>query len=49
MAMVAEEAAAAGGDIRQLIAIADRFGFAPALPGGQCGISFADSGSARGE
>ena len=31
-----------GGDIRIVCStIADRFGIAPALPGGQCGISFA--------
>lgn len=43
-AMVAEEAAAAAGDIRLLVTIAHRLGDAPALPGGQCGISFASAG-----
>ena len=41
MAAVAEEAAGAQGDIRQLVTIADRFGATPALPGGQCTPSFA--------
>lgn len=40
-AAAAEEAAAANGDIRQLVTIADRFGGAPELPGGQCSPSFA--------
>ncbi|HST37850.1 MAG TPA: hypothetical protein VLK25_14645 [Allosphingosinicella sp.] len=43
-AALADEAAAAAGDIRQLVTIADRFGAAPDLPGGQCGISFAAGG-----
>jgi hypothetical protein len=38
---LAEEAAAAAGDIRQLVAIEDRFGFSSDLPGGECGYSFA--------
>jgi len=42
-AAVAEEAAAAGGDIAQLVAIAGRFGAVPELPGGQCSISFASA------
>ena len=40
-AAVAEEAAAAAGDVRLLVTIAHRLGDAPALPGGQCGITFA--------
>jgi len=44
-ALLADEAAAAGGDIGRLVAIADRLGMAPALPGGQCGISFAMASS----
>lgn len=43
-AMLADEAAAAGSDIRRLVEIADRLGVAPSLPGGQCGISFASAG-----
>lgn len=43
-AMVADEAASAAGDIRRLVEIADRLGVAPALPGGQCGITFAALG-----
>ena len=39
-AALAEEAASARGDIRQLVTIADRFGV-PALPGGQCSPDFA--------
>jgi hypothetical protein len=42
-AAVADEAAAANGDIAQLVAIEDRFGFASDLPGGQCGITFASA------
>jgi len=40
---LADEAAAANGDISQLVAIEDRFGFSSDLPGGQCGISFASA------
>jgi hypothetical protein len=40
---LAEEAAAANGDISQLVTIEDRFGFSSELPGGQCGISFASA------
>jgi hypothetical protein len=40
-AALADEAAAANGDIRQLVAIEDRFGFSSPLPGGECGYSFA--------
>jgi hypothetical protein len=40
-AALAEEAAAANGDIGQLVALEDRLGFASALPGGQCTIDFA--------
>jgi hypothetical protein len=39
-ATLADEAAAAGGDISRLVAIEDRFGFSSDLPGGQCGYSF---------
>ncbi|HEV2816950.1 MAG TPA: hypothetical protein VGW40_06995 [Allosphingosinicella sp.] len=42
-AALAEEAAAANGDIGQLVAIEDRFGFSSDLPGGQCGYSFASA------
>jgi hypothetical protein len=42
-AALAEEAAAAAGDIAQLVAIEDRFGFSSDLPGGQCGYSFASA------
>jgi len=41
---LADEAAAANGDISQLVAIEDRFGFSSDLPGGQCGYSFASAG-----
>lgn len=44
-ATIADEAAAAAGDIRRLVEIADRLGVAPDLPGGQCGISFAAAGA----
>ncbi|HTU10733.1 MAG TPA: hypothetical protein VMG08_07510 [Allosphingosinicella sp.] len=40
-ALLAEEAAAAQGDIEALVGIADRLGFVAALPGGQCTITFA--------
>ena len=40
---LADEAAAANGDISRLVAIEDRFGFSSDLPGGQCGISFASA------
>jgi hypothetical protein len=43
-AALAEEAAAANGDIRQLVALEDRLGFASDLPGGQCTIDFAAAG-----
>jgi hypothetical protein len=39
-ASVAAEAVAADGDIERLVEIEQRFGPAPALPGGQCPISF---------
>ena len=39
--VLAEEAAAAGGDIDALVAIEDRLGFVSALPGGQCTVTFA--------
>ena len=39
--VLAEEAAAARGDIDALIGIADRLGFIAALPGGQCTVTFA--------
>jgi hypothetical protein len=44
-ALVADEAAATRGDIRQLLTIAERFGGAPELPGGQCTLSFAEAGT----
>ncbi|HEX9932778.1 MAG TPA: hypothetical protein VGB08_08055 [Allosphingosinicella sp.] len=37
---IAAEAVAAGGDIQRLIEIEERLGAAPALPGGQCPVSF---------
>jgi hypothetical protein len=40
-AMVADEAAQAAGDIRLLVALADRLGATPELPGGRCSITFA--------
>ncbi len=40
---LADEAAAAAGDIGQLVAIEDRYGFSSTLPGGECGISFASA------
>ena len=40
-AVIAEEAAAAGGDIDALVALEDRLGFVSALPGGQCTVTFA--------
>jgi len=39
-AALAEEAASANGDISQLVALEDRFGFGSDLPGGQCQLSF---------
>lgn len=39
-AMAAVEAADAGGDATRLLLLADRLGDAPALPGGQCPVSF---------
>jgi hypothetical protein len=39
-AATAAEAVAAGGDVMRLIEIEERFGPAPALPGGECPISF---------
>ncbi|HVQ07368.1 MAG TPA: hypothetical protein VMS43_02930 [Allosphingosinicella sp.] len=43
-AVLAEEAAAADGDIDVLVAIEDRLGFATPLPGGQCSVTFAFAG-----
>jgi len=40
----AEEAAEAAGDIRALVALAERTGGSPTLPGGQCPVSFAEMG-----
>jgi hypothetical protein len=37
---IAAEAVAAGGDIERLVEIEERLGAAPALPGGQCRMSF---------
>lgn len=42
-AVLAEEAAAANGDIDALVAIEDRLGFATPLPGGQCSVTFASA------
>lgn len=47
-AALAEEAAAANGDIRRLVAIEDRFGFTSALPGGQCTYTLAAESGGRG-
>ena len=40
-AAAAEDAAAAGGDLAELLAVADRLGPPPALPGERCAVSFA--------
>ena len=40
-ALAAGEAAAAHGDVDRLLALAERLGEAPAVPGGRCGITFA--------
>jgi hypothetical protein len=40
-ATLADEAAAAQGDIRQLVALEERLGFESELPGGVCTVSFA--------
>ena len=45
-ALVADEAAAAAGDIGRLVGLADRFGFVAPLPGGRCGVTFAAAGAA---
>lgn len=42
-AALADEAAAAQGDIRQLIAIEERLGFESDLPGGACNVTFASA------
>jgi hypothetical protein len=42
-AALADEAAAANGDIGRLVAIEDRFGFSSELPGGQCAVTFASA------
>lgn len=39
-ASLAAEAVAAGGDIERLVEIGERVGATPALPGGQCPLSF---------
>jgi hypothetical protein len=39
-AAAAQEAAAAAGDVTKLLALADRVGPAPQLPGGECPITF---------
>jgi hypothetical protein len=39
-AMAAVEAAEAQGDVTSLLALADRLGDSPVLPGGQCPVSF---------
>lgn len=44
-AAIADEAAAAAGNVDALVALEDRFGFAPALPGGRCGVTFASAGT----
>lgn len=44
-AAVAEEGAAARGNVGRLLDIADRFGFGSALPGGRCGATFAAAGA----
>jgi hypothetical protein len=47
-AALAEEAAAANGDIRELVAIEDRFGFSSILPGGECSYTLASADAATG-
>ena len=47
-AAIAEAAAAANGDIRELVAIEDRLGFSAPVPGGQCGMSFASARETAG-
>lgn len=42
--VLADEAAAAGGEIDLLVAIEDRLGFETPLPGGQCSVTFAAAG-----
>jgi hypothetical protein len=42
-AAAADEAAAAGGELGKLLALADRLGPPPALPGGECPVSFASA------
>jgi hypothetical protein len=37
---LADEAASAAGDAQRLVALADRLGSSPTLPGGQCEVSF---------
>ena len=39
-ATLADEAASAAGDIDRLVALENRLGVLPSLPGGQCGVSF---------
>lgn len=41
-AVAAEEAAAAQGDVMTLLALADKLGPAPSLPGGECPVEFAE-------
>ena len=40
-AAAAEDAAAAGGELARLLAVAERLGPPPPLPGGECPVSFA--------
>ncbi len=44
-ASLADEGARAAGSTALLVAIADRFGFDSALPGGRCAVTFAALGS----
>ena len=44
-AALADEAAAAAGDIRALVALDDRLGAAPPVPGGRCPFTFASAGT----
>jgi hypothetical protein len=43
--VLADEAAAANGEIGRLVAIEDRLGFVTPLPGGQCSVTFAAAGT----
>jgi hypothetical protein len=46
-AWAAQQGAAAGGDVSKLIALADRFGSPPELPGGECPAGSSEPAAAR--